>query len=318
MKKIASVIRRTFLRQEGGKEVANGGAFQILVWGVLAILTILKLLPGSVDTSFFSKSVLPFFGMGEKALGEEMASQASGPAPYPLESSPRALGIAERETPLEEPKALKRKKTLPPIRYAAKQVIVRREESGALNSLPVGTSAVGKTLNGIDTRNAGGMVRVLLPYGMGFKGTQKLPKGTVLLGSVSYPGNGEKFFLRFQRGLLPNGREFAISAEALNPKDFSAGLSGTHHDNADTRMATALGLSAMSTASGVLVEREALGYEVHPESSMKNAMLSALASTTEAEAQRKARSLRADREFATLAAGSELVVSLMEKFNISH
>ncbi len=299
-----------FLENEGGKEVLKSKTLQTFAWMILAMVLVLKSTQWSVDTSFITKSVLPFFGMGEEVQDKSENIEPS----EPLTNSQKTVwGVGKKETPTEQTKIFSPKKSPPPIRYAAKQVIVRGGSDG-LNALPIGASAVGKTLNGIDTRNDGGTVRVLLPYGMSFKGTQKIPKGSVLLGSVTYQGSGDKLFIRFNKGLLPNGREFPISAEALNPKDFSAGLTGEHHDNADTRMATALGLSAVSTASNVLVKRESLGYEVHPESTFQNAMLSAFASTSEAEARRKAQGLGANREYITLEAGIELVVSLTEWF----
>ena len=47
---------------------------------------------------------------------------------------------------------------------------------------------------------------------------------------------------------------------------------------------------------------------------IQNAMLSAFASTSEAEARRKAQGLGANRECVTLETGTELVVSLTKRF----
>ena len=196
-------------------------------------------------------------------------------------------------------------------------VIVRNDEDSQKNGLVAGTSAVGKTLHGIDTRSPDG-VRVLLPYGMGDKQGHKIPAGSVLMGKAS--PRGDKIFLTFQRVICPSGDEFAISAHALDPKDFTAGVKAKRHGNLDSKLATAMGFSMLGTMGEIMAQKEALGGEygrITVKSTLKDATLSGVSEVSNAEAQRRLEKMdsEAQTEYLTLPANTALIITLAEAFN---
>ena len=66
------------------------------------------------------------------------------------------------------------------------------------------------------------------------------------------------------KGVTPEGREFALKAQALSSKDYSSGLLGDYHSQTDLRLFGAVGLSMLSRAGDVLTEREALSEGTPP------------------------------------------------------
>ncbi len=204
---------------------------------------------------------------------------------------------------------------LPPqrkIRYKAKQVINRSDQTGTPTSIPTGASFVGKTLTSIDTRTAH-TVKVILPYDGTHKGSGgNLPRNTILLGRVSYPGEGNRVYVQFTKGVLPNGEEITLQAQAMSSKDYSPGISGELHGNTGNRVISVLGLSMIGGMSDVLVEKEALGqgFTTTPKATMRNAALSGVARVADMEANYQAQKLSQTPEYVTLNAGADLIVSL--------
>jgi len=203
------------------------------------------------------------------------------------------------------------------IKYKATQVIGRDDTDFAGNAIPIGTNFIGKLLTAIDSRDQGQFIKVLLPYGGAYKGRGSIPKNSMLFGTIHYPGRGEKIFIKFNRGIYPDGREFKIEAQALNSKNYSSGLIGNHHGTAGIRIATTLGLSMISGMTSVLTAKEVLGTSdvVTPKATMKNAMLHGVSKVTEMESQRQAAELAQDNiEYVTVEAGSDMIISLTKTF----
>ncbi|MBT4792623.1 MAG: hypothetical protein HON90_13705, partial [Halobacteriovoraceae bacterium] len=185
-------------------------------------------------------------------------------------------------------------------------------------SLPTGTNFIGKLLSTVDTRDLNQFIKVLLPYGGSYKGKNKLPKDSMLLGSVKYSGRGEKVYINFVKAILPTGQEMEISAVALNPKDYSTGILGEHHGTRGIRIATTLGLSMVSGMTEVLTEKQALGENgtVTPKANMKNAFYHGVSKVSEMEASRQAQELSAEKAYVTIEAGSDLIISLIAPLKI--
>ena len=91
------------------------------------------------------------------------------------------------------------------INFKASQVIDRGEK--IQNGIPLGSNLIGKLISSIDTRDPNSFIKVLLPMEESLKQGTEFPK-IILLGQVSYSGRGEKIFLKFNRGVTPDGVEF--------------------------------------------------------------------------------------------------------------
>jgi hypothetical protein len=183
--------------------------------------------------------------------------------------------------------------------------------------LPIGINLVGKLLTSIDTRALGHIVKVILPYGGKHKGSGgSLPANTILFGKANYPGRGEKVQLNFNRGLLPNGEEIRLQAQALSAKDYSVGLSGELHGNFGGRTAAVLGLTMVGAMSETLVEREALGqgFSITSKASMKNGLYNGVSKVANLEANRKAQEMAGEKDYVTIDAGSDLIISLTDSY----
>lgn len=201
------------------------------------------------------------------------------------------------------------------VKYRAVQII-NREGGDPDRKLPIGTSCVGKLITAIDTRAQGALVRVLLPYGAAFDHDRRIDRGSVIFGTTSYPGSGEKVYLKFNRILLPSGQEFKIQAEALSSADYSPGISGGEHDGTEERLAGTVGLSMISGVSEVMVEKEALNQYAAPtpKSSLRNGFYNGMNKATQGEIERRAAKMNGEQDFVTIEAGADVIVSLTETF----
>lgn len=205
-----------------------------------------------------------------------------------------------------------------PIKYAAKQVISRGDQFEPDKTISTGTNLIGKLLTSIDTREKGQFYKVLLPYGGKGKTGAEIPKNTVLLGKISYPGKGEKVFIKFSRGVLPNGKEFSIEAQALDTEKYSPGISGEFHGKGNIRIATTLGLTMVSGMTDVLTEKQELGRNgaVAAKATLKNGLYKGLSQASQVEAQRQASELASEPEYLTVDSGKDLIVNLTRSFKI--
>ena len=201
------------------------------------------------------------------------------------------------------------------FKYHAAQVILR-QGGDPDKRLPIGTSFVGKLLTGIDTRNPGALVRVLAPYGASFDHDRRIDRGSVVFGTASYTGSGDKVYLKFNRVLYPDGREFRIEAEALSSSDYTSGISGEENDGAGGKIGATLGLTMLSGITDTMVQKETLGQYAEPtaKSTLTNGFYNGLSKASQEEAQRQAAKVQNVPDYVTIEAGLDLIVSLMDTF----
>lgn len=262
------------------------------------------------DTSFLGRSDRSLAGGGTASASSPPGAPATGKVNMMFRNSEaNGRDTSSRSVPVHGMK----------LNYKAQQVLVS-DSADPARTLPMGTNLIGKTLTTIDTRSADQVVKVLLPYGGRASAGGELPKNTTLFGQITYDGKGEKVFVKFTKGLLPSGQEFPVEAQALNPGDYSSGLVGHFHGNADTRVASSLGLTMIAGMSDVLTEKESLGGggllpgSVTPKSTMRNAIMHGVSQVAQDEATRQAQAIGQEPQYVTVDAGTDLIVSLTKAF----
>lgn len=306
--KFIAKIRAFFFTEEADKEVLDQKKFFGAVVLILTVGTLFILFSHpSGDSSVVLSADAPIAAdslaephtsvpVSTKVSGLLRASQAQRvPAP-PRRAKPPAT------------RTLK-------IKYRAPQVIAR--EGGDLNSkLPIGANLIGKLLTSIDTRESEQLAKVLLPYGGKGKRGEGLAKNSILFGTINYPKRGRKVFMRFNKALLPDGKEVALQAQALSAEDYSPGLEGEFHRGATSRIAATLGLTMVSAFTATLTEKQVLGSEevVTPKSTIKDALYQGIAKASAAEAPRQAEQLSKAQAYVTVPAGRELIVNLLATY----
>ena len=260
-KKLYKIIHHFWTKKEGGKSRIQFKRLGLAIIASALFLVILLLFLMQKDTSYIEETNTPF-----------VASHKDSSSSRLKKSKVDSLFESEGLSSSKKGNTKRRSQNLyghgpathkaPRLKYRAKQVILRsdgHQGAGASeNTLPTGTNLVGQLLTAIDTRDKGQRVKVILPYGGTFKNQRILARNTVLLGRIRYLGRGEKVFVSLGKGVTPEGREFALKAQALSSKDYSSGLLGDYHSQTDLRLFGAVGLSMLSRAGDVLTEREAL------------------------------------------------------------
>lgn len=297
---------------DGGKEVVRLGRL-----GCLAAAIILG---GAGATLFFGgQSDTSFLKRTDRSL-----SQADGTKPPAPQASGgtgtvgKMLNNSEAKGQGERPKDSHGRGVK--VNYKAQQVLVSDGAFDPARTMPMGTNLIGKTLTTIDTREAAQLVKVLLPYGGRASSGGELPKNSVLFGQVTYGGKGEKVFVKFSKGVLPSGQEFQVEAQGLSPGDYSPGLAGHFHGNADMRVASSLGLTMVAGMSDVLTEKESIGGgglmpgSVTPKSNMRNAIYHGVSTVAQSEASRQAEAIGQAEEYVTVDAGTDLIISLSKAY----
>lgn len=277
----------------------------------------LSFVPGHEDTSYVEETSSPLTPDAK----DETVEGLSATGKESREEAQRPKGVSDGMADIAS--AADRRRTSrggadggeAGIKFHAVQII-KREGGDPERTLPIGTSAIGRLLTAIDTREQNPFVKVLLPYGASFNRERKIQKNSVVFGTVSYPGSGNKVYIKLTRLLDPGGQEFRVDAQALSSLDYSPGLAGDLHGAEGERLAATLGLTMIAGMSDVLVEKEAMGQTISPtpKSSMKNAFYNGLTRATEDEAQRQAGKLTDQQDYVTIDAGQDVIVSLTETF----
>jgi hypothetical protein len=311
--KVKSKFSTFFLTEEGGKKVIRKKEVKYTLVICLLITACFQIF-WPEDNSGLGKSYKPL-NEGQTV----QLSNVNNEATIKLQSKEEAdqqngKPQGSRDLGLSRPSQLV---------YNSRQVLERIGSEGTLTTpLPSGTNFIAKLVNGIDTREANQVAKVILPYGARHASGGFLPKNAILLGIVSYGGESEKIFIRFNRVIYPNGKEFKIDAQALNSADYSPGLLGVNHSNSDIRMASSIGLTMVSAATDVLTKRSMLGGinpfgmdTAQPDATAQNAMLQGVSQVTKQEAQRQAQDMQKAQEYVTLYSDSDLIISLLSPFN---
>ena len=291
-------------KKDGLMSILNSPIF----WMLLFILASVMFLPTiwlllHVDTSFIGQSE-------KKLVAEVTNANPSGPQASVDPRVKSLLANSKTKTTQSSGKS----SSLARLNYKATQVIARDNVGDPSKTVPIGTSLIGKTLTSIDTREPNQTIKVLLPYGGKSKVGAEIEKNTILFGRVSYSGKGEKVYLSLNKALAPNGHEFEIEAQALNPKDYSPGLSGKVNSNSDLRVLSAVGLAVVSGAAEIMTEREMVNGMSAPKIELKNAAYQGLSKSSEAEANREASKLMESEDYITIPAGSDVIIALTKSY----
>lgn len=309
--KIKSSVRNFFLVKDGGKDVLRKTRVLLCAAAVILVgVCVTLFFGGQDDTSFFGKTDKPLSAENDQtpatvpttdnkvgSLFKNSENRGTG------ETRKRSSGGAGIQ-----------------VNYRAKQVLVSEGAFDPARTIPMGTNLIGKTLTTIDTRQGDQLVKVLLPYGGRFQGGGEIPKHSIIFGQVSYGGKGKKVFVKFSKGIFPSGEEFPLEAQAMSSGDYSPGISGRFHGNADMRIASTLGLTMVAGMSDVLTEKESLGGSalqsgaVTPKATMKNALYHGVSEVAKSEAGRQAEAIGDEEEYVTVDAGTDLIVSLTRAY----
>lgn len=310
LKNVYAKFKDAYFYEEAGKTRTKSRKFKVQL-AVTAALVFLIQICTSHDDSVLGKSYKPFF----------VSNKESG---IHLTQSGRAKSVidAHEEDARNSAVIPKRVRGIK-LNYNAKQVIARDSSSSDFSTLPSGTNFIGKLLTGIDTRSQSQSVRVILPYGASHSSGGLIPRNSILLGNVSYPGKGERVYLNLNRVIFPGGSEYKMDAQALSSADYTPGLIGEVTSQSDLRLAGSLGLTVVSAAAEVLSSKTAavginqLGQVVAEQAnpSLKDAALKGISQASKEEASRHAEVAKSVEEYLTLNAGADLIVSLLAPFN---
>ena len=261
--------------------------------------------------------VLSFWERGEKDSSYVQLSKIN--VPKVDESAPLPLGISVGKLVGRDHKARPkplRKKKVQAIKYAATQVIER--DGGRKSAAPIASRIEVVLSYPLDTRYQGGMVEAILPRAFRYRGREIIAKGTVLIGRMSYHGQGERVQVNFYRGVTPGGVEFELAAQAMDAEGAQPGIKGAIHSNARGRMGKAMGLSAISNITDVLTQKEALGKgrgtSIEYKPTVPNALLYSAGKATRQEANRRMGRIGQGEDYVVVAAGTASIVVLTESF----
>ena len=217
-----------------------------------------------------------------------------------------------RQTDLAAKKAIE-KKTVVKIKYYAPQIVGDDDEKPIIRS---GAKLIARLLTAIDTRTSS-LVRAEVAHDSEAHGVE-IERGSILVGHHSYTGSGDRVTLSFSRIDFPGGKSKSISAQALDARDFMAGVIGDQVSDGGVKVASSLGLTMFSGMTDTLTDRESLGnsyYGVQAKPSMKNALLQGLSHASQDQASRTASSIGAERDYVVVPEGKEMIIELNEDFN---
>lgn len=308
-RKFIDLFKNYYSYEEGAKRVVNTKRLKHTFSSLIGLLILVQIFMPK-DDSLLGKSYKPFDESGNDQEGVEVSE--SGGA--------QAVIHAHENDARNQKKVIVRLKG-PPLVYNARQVFERQDAEGSLTPLPSGTNFIGKLVNGIDTREGNQTMRVTLPYGASHPSGGSIPRESILLGTASYQGKGDRVYIRFNRAIFPSGEEFKIDAQALSSADYTPGLPGENHSQSDMRMIGSLGLTMVSAAAEVLTQKSPLSgmnqlgqVVVEPKPNLRNAALQGISQTSKEEASRHAEVAKGQEEYLTVEAGGDLIVSLLTPF----
>lgn len=302
-------IGRYYLTFEGGKTRVNLEKILISISFLTCPLLIIYFFTSSENTAYLGRSPNSLALTTPPQANSSKVDLNSNDYSYPVQENENIVGGNKtKKSFVVQPRG--------EIKFAAKQVVLR--EDGTLGyGFHAGSNLIGELQSTIDTRDPSQIVRVVLPYGGRSRdGNAEIPRGTLLMGQVSYQGKGKKVFIQFQQAILPEGKAIKISAIALDPKDYSTGLIGEIQSQAKSRTLSVMGLSALSAMGNVMTEKESLGlYNVEAKANARNALLAGASKAAEVEASRLQEQTEM-QDFVQVDAGTAVVVSLTQGLNL--
>jgi hypothetical protein len=294
-------FKKYFREESGGKTVINlkrtGWAAII---SVCLIALVIDICIPRVDRTFYHQTS----GRSEfKPVHKE---------PPVNEAMQRLFAAGKRQVDQDKKQAAEKKRTA--INYWAPQ-IVGDNENGP-HAIRSGSKLIGILKAPIDTRSRA-PVRVTLTRGGESNGIEIAP-GSVLVGSYSYGGDGDRVYLTFARiDPTDNGEPKKIKATALDAGTFTPGIQGDEFTGTGEKVAGALGLTMFSSMTDTLTERESVGIAfngVQNKPTMKNALLQGMSKASQDQAGRTAASIQGQRGYVLVPEGKEMIIELQEDF----
>lgn len=263
-----------------------------------------------------------FFGGGEdrtfyssqsgSLLSNERASPADGNGGNPAEIE-HLLNSGSKQLAEEKRREIEGRKRASSVKYYASQLVGQNPKVPKV--IETGAKLLGFLITAIDTREPS-LVSVLLPHGGVSDSGIEIPKDSVLMGSFSYRGTGNKVVLSFSRLDTPDGDRISIAAVGLDASDYTAGVRGEVHSDDGLKIASTLGLTMAASMTDVLTEREALSNfgpaEAKP--TMKNALLQGTSDVAKNQAGRMSEQINETKDYVFVPKGKEVIVQLTEDY----
>lgn len=293
--KIKSIFSRT---EKSGKKVIRNDVFKLLAY-TFALFAILVLMFGLQDEESEN------YAGSEDAPGTEEVHDLENLPISQFDEFKQHIDDGEDSKKQKKKVSITRSK---PIQYKANQIITRSEENN--HQLTGDARLVAKLNQKIDTRRLPSEVSAALLYPVKMK-EMTLEKGSIFFGIPSHSIEEEKVFIEFNKVKLPGGRKFPILAKALDPRNFSLGMSAKYHGTLGKR----LGVGALGFLSGVaegLQEYEALGEGliVTKKANTRNALISGGSNLLQGEIQHQAQRVNEIEPYLTLQSGEPLIIQI--------
>lgn len=151
-----------------------------------------------------------------------------------------------------------------------------------------------------------GSVRAEVTESLILQGETLVPTGAILLGVGQ--STEDRLTIRFSQMIFKDGSFEAISAEAADAEDKTAGLKGSRLGKYALKYASAVGLNFVGGMTEAMQERDVVGQQVVAKSNAKNALLSGASRATIEMANESMNDLRNKIPEIHINAGTEFYV----------
>lgn len=305
LKGLSEKIKSFYIVESGGKKTFSKKRLGVsLALGFCFVLSSVLLFAPKEDRTYYRRSSQ---AQPQSKSSEKPVLSSNQQAMQQLFSSGERQKIAEQKAQVEK----HRKRIV--IKYFAPQIL--GAQNAAQPSIRSGSKLVGFLMNSIDSREPS-MVRVLLPQGGENSGVQ-IEAGSVLVGQYSYGGSGDKIFINFHRLETASGQIRKITAQALDGKDYTAGVRAEVHSDGTLKTAAQIGLNLLAGMTDALTEKESLGMSqngVQAKPTMKNGILQGATRAAQDQAGRVSSEIQSAKDYAILYEGKEMIIQLLEDY----
>lgn len=203
-----------------------------------------------------------------------------------------------------------------PRQLGASQLVRRSESGNNGDKLPMGSTIAAKLVNSVLSTDNNSPVIAEIPEAIDWKGGMLIPSGTRAIGQGVLDDATERLQVRFHTLVFPEGDQHSISAIALLG-DGSSGIAGDFHSRTLKRQGGRfLGNFVGGLAQG-MKDKEAKGqYGMTFEpGSLKNGLLSGLASSSFDQAKSFADDTERLKPFLEVPSGTLFVLYLEKEFS---
>ena len=281
--KMIEKIKNLFFIKNGGKKIIHKNNSLILIFIIFSSWIIL-------DYFFYRKNdaAIRHTTNRQKPRNQENAKTTKKPV---------NIGGIKDFIPVRKKPKKQKKKIFSPINYDGKLVFYNPHVK---KSKVKAQRLIGKLLDAIDTRFPV-KIRILLPLGEG-----SLARNTILIGKVTGTKE-ERIHIHFTRA-HSSSEEKAISAIALDPKDYKPGIIGILHGNSLRRIGKTIGLTMLGAVSETLIEKEKIGASISPKANLKNGLLRGTAEISSLEARKYLKEEENTKPYLTVNAGKAIII----------